>query len=116
MHFDRHPCNHSEPITFKTHDFFRIIGKKFDLADAEVPDNLRTNAIIPEIGLETKREVRLYCVLAFVLKFVSLELAFQADSAPFLPHIENHAFACFIYHLHGVMKLLAAVAAHRTEY
>ena len=82
---------------------------------AEQTEDLRPHAIITLVGVVTEVHVGIYRVVALLLQLIGGNLRHQADAAPFLVEVEDNALAGFVYHLHGAVQLLAAVAALGTE-
>ena len=51
-------------------------------------------------------------VIAVLLQFIGFDLVHQSDAATFLIHIDKHALAFFLNHLHRHVELLATFASH----
>ncbi len=92
-----------------------VIGHETQFACPHFAENLRPDAIVSFIGVESQVDVRLYRVEAVLLQFVRLYLVHQSDAASFLVHIDDDAFSLGLYHLHGSVELFAAFAAFRAE-
>ena len=54
LNLDRHALDHFQPIAFDADDLARIIGDQLDLMQAEIHENLRADAVIPQVGLEAE--------------------------------------------------------------
>src|SRR5206468_7497226 len=78
--------------------------------------NLRSDAVIPQVGSKAKLQVGVHRIEPFLLQLVSLQLINEADAAAFLPHIEQNARAGFVNLHEGRGELKAAIAAVGVEY
>ena len=86
------------------------------LADAEIDEDLRADAVVAGVGREAEVHVGLDGVHAGVLQLVGADLVHEADAAPLLAHVEDDAAALGGDARHGGVQLLAAVAAPRAEH
>jgi len=111
----RNPLRDFEPVPLQPHDLARIVGDQPDLAQPEVAENLRADPIIPQIGREPQMLVRLHGVHPRFLERIGVDLTFQADAPPLLPHVKNDTPALAGHHVHGPVKLSPAVATQRAE-
>ena len=102
-------------IAFEADHLARIVGDRPDRLEAEVEQDLRADAVLAQVGLEPELLVGLDRVGALVLQLVRLELVEQTDAAAFLIEIDDHAASLGGDHLHRLVELPAAVAAHRVE-
>ena len=59
--------------------------------DAEVAQDLRADAVVAQVLLEAELEVGLDRVAALVLQRVGADLVREADAAPFLVQVDEHA-------------------------
>src|SRR5574344_773433 len=99
----------------KAFDLLRIVREEANFAHADIREDLRTDAVAPEIRLDPELAVRLDGVESLLLQFVSAELIAKSDAASFLPaQVKEHA-AVFADELHRGGKLFAAIAALGAE-
>ena len=78
--------------------------------------DLGADAVVAQVGREAEALVGLDRVEPLlVLEPVGADLVLEPDAAPFLSHVEQHAAALGVDHLHGGLELLAAVAALGAE-
>src|SRR5262249_14699201 len=49
-HLDRHTLDHVKAIPFQAANLARIVRKQTDLANAEILQDLRPDAVIPQVG------------------------------------------------------------------
>ena len=82
---------------------------------AQVSEHLCTTAIVALVGLESQVYVGIYGVESLLLQFIGCYLVHQTDATALLLHIDHHALALFLDGLHGLMQLLATIAALRSE-
>ena len=82
---------------------------------AQIRQNLRADAVIPQIGFEAQRDIGFDGVLAFILQRIRFDLVDQTDAPSFLAHINDDAFSFLLNHFHRAVQLIAAVAAGRSE-
>ena len=81
----------------------------------EVDEDLRADAVVAQVGGQAELEVGVDGVEPLLLELVGLELVEQADAAPLLGEVEQHALALALDHRQRRLELLAAVAAQRVE-
>ena len=77
--------------------------------------DLHADAVVALVGLEAEPLVGLDGVEPLVLQLVGADLVGQADAAPFLVQVQQHAAALLGDPLHRRVELRAAVAARRVE-
>src|SRR6185437_6966686 len=81
-----------------------------------MPEDLSSQAVLPQISLETQMAIRFDRIHALVLKCISADLVRESDPATFMPsHVNEHSVAAFGDLLHGSLKLYAAIAAKRSQ-
>src|SRR6185437_8206207 len=78
--------------------------------------DLRADSIVAQVLLESELQIRFDGVEALVLQRVSLDLVREADSAPFLMQVDNHAGLGRQNTLDRFGQLLAAVASLRAKH
>ena len=104
-----------DAVAFETEDLRRIVGDQPHLFDAEIGENLRTDAVVALIDRQPEREIRLDGIGAVILQLVRAQLVSKADAAPFLTKVEEDAAPFFGDHLHGTVALRRAIAANRVQ-
>src|SRR5207248_11444333 len=112
---NRHLLDHLNAVTLETHNLLRIICQESELADTKIVKNLRAESVIAEIGRETELRIGLDGIESFLLQFVSVNFCREADAAPFLPHIKEHAISFRGDLAERGVKLVPAIASSRTE-
>ena len=80
-----------QPVSLQTHHLFRIIGKKANLANTEIMENLSTHPVVAEVGRETQFFVGLYSIEAFLLEFICVNFCREANAPALLAEVEEHA-------------------------
>ncbi len=103
------------PYPSKADDLLGIVREHADLLHAEVHQDLGTDAVVPQVLLESQLDVRLHGVAAVLLQLIGLDLVHQADAPALLMHVDDDALAGLVDDLHGRVELVAAVAAHGPE-
>ena len=104
---------------FQRCNLARIIGHQPDFIHAQQRQHAGSRAKIARFVGQAQPLVRIHCVKSLILQPIGAQLVDQANAAPFLPHIEQHApAACpgFICHrLQGSIKLRPAIAFETAE-
>src|SRR5699024_9232498 len=95
--------------------FIWIIRKEPQSFCSQIPKDLGSDIILPFISLKAKGKVCLQGIHPLFLKLICPELIDQSDPSSFLAHIEKNPSSLLFDLPHSCMKLLAAVAAERTE-
>src|SRR5262245_14796345 len=103
-------------VPLESNHLARVVRDRPNRLEADVEQDLRADAVVAEIGLEAELLIRLDGVGTAVLKLVRLQLVEQADAAPLLIEVDDHAASFLGNHLHGFVELPAAVAAKRMEH
>ncbi len=93
----------------------RIVRQKTHGFYPQIPENLGTDIILPQILVKAQGQVGLHRIHPAVLKLIGPQLIDQADAPAFLAHIEHNAPALFLDLAHGRRELLAAVTAQGAE-
>lgn len=115
-YFDWNIFNNFKAVSLKAYTLCRIVGDKSHLVHAELAQHLRAAAVVALIGLESEMYVCINGIKAFFLQLIGLNFVHKSYAASFLLHIYQHALAFFLYHLHCLVQLLSAIAAHASEY
>ena len=92
-----------------------VIAHQAHLADAELLEDLRPDAVVTFVGLVPEVEVGIDGVEALFLELVGAYLLHQTDATALLVEVDDEAAALLLDELHGLVQLLAALAAHRAE-
>mgnify|MGYP003337768708 CR=1 FL=1 len=85
-------------------------------ARAKVEQNVRAGLEVAHVGGKTQRMVGFDRVLALVLQRVSADLVQQADTTPFIEHVDDDAAALAFDLRHRRFELFSAVAAFGAEH
>ena len=86
--FDRELLDNIETVPFKTHDLFRVVRQKSNVAHSQVEQDLCADSILTEVHRIAKLFICFYRVQALLLKFIGADLCGEADSSSLLPHID----------------------------
>src|SRR6185436_7088954 len=71
---DRHALDDGEAVALEPHALARIVREQSQILDAEVDEHLRADAVVPWIGREPQRDVRLDRVHPAILELVGAHL------------------------------------------
>ena len=106
----------SMPKAARPVDLGRVVGQQADRADAEVAQDRRPDAVLPQVDGQAQLEVGVDGVEALVLQLVGPQLVGDAD-APALVTAQVHDDAAALGgdHLHRRVELRPAVTAPRAE-
>src|SRR5688572_522150 len=104
-----------EPVSSDRDVLGRVVRHQTHLADAEVAEDLRADAVVADVGRESEFLVGRDGVVSFVLELVRLQLVDEPDAATLLQEVEEDAPARLDDLLHRERELGPAVAAARTE-
>ena len=116
VYFDRYIFDYFESVGLQSDAFYGVVGHQSHFRHAQFAQYAGANAIVALIGFEPEMQVGIDGVVALLLQFVGCYFGHQPDAAPFLIHIQHNAFAFFFDDAHGLVQLIAALAAARTEY
>ena len=100
----------------ETHELAGIVREQFDLPDAEVHEDLRSDAVVAQIRGIPQTDVRLDGVESLILQRVRLELGREPDAATFLAKIQQHPAPAPMDRPQRRVELGATVAALRAEH
>lgn len=81
-HLDGYTLHNFKAVAFQPFDLARIVGQQSDLADAQVLENLCTDAVITQICGEAQLQVGIYRIQSFLLQLVGTQLVDQANPRP----------------------------------
>ena len=104
-----------EAVAVESDNFFGVVGEEADFLEAEVDEDLGTDAVFAEVGVVAEFEVGVDGVVALFLEFVGADFSGEADAAAFLAHVEEDAFAGVGDSFHSLAQLAAAVATLGAE-
>src|SRR3989449_65665 len=110
------PLDDLEPVPLETDQLHRIVRQHPDRGQPEVEQDLRADAVVPQVRLETELLVGFDGVVPLILQLIRLELVEEADASSFLIEVHDPPGARLRDHPHRAVQLPAAVAARRTEY
>jgi len=113
---DRHPLIDGEAVPFEPNQLARIVGDGTDRLQPKIEQDLRTDPVVAEVGLESESLVCLDRVAALILELVGLELVEQSDSSTFLIEVDDQSLSFLRDHPQRGVELPAAIAAQGMEY
>ena len=96
-------------------DLLRVVRQQADAFEAELREQRRGDVVAALVGEKAQMLVGVDGVEAAVLQHVGAQLVRQADAAPFLIEIQQHAAAERADARDGRAQLLAAIAAQAAE-
>ncbi len=94
----------------------RIVGQQLNRANLKVLENGRSRPVLALVCLMAQQDVCLNGVIAFILQVVGLQLVLKANPASLLAQVDHDSAAGFGNVGHGIVKLVAAVAAARSQH
>src|SRR5215467_2372351 len=100
----------------QTGDLQRIVGDQVDAPYPEKPEHVGGNVVGPEIVREAQLAVRLVGVQPAGLERISLDLVSEADAAPFLAKVEDHAAPARHDQVQCAVQLLTAVTLETAQH
>ena len=106
---DRELLHDLDVVGLEADDLAGVVGQETDFMDAEISEDLGTEAVVAKVHGEPQAFIGLHGVESLFLEFVSTNFRAESDSTPLLPHVEKHADALFLDALHGLLQLRAAV-------
>src|SRR5579859_2799322 len=115
MDLDWYRVDDLEPISQQAGPLAGIIADQPELGDPQVTQDLRPDAIIALVHRETQMDISFHRIHPLLLQLVGPQLVQQTDAPAFLVHIKNDPLPLFLHQPHGLMELLATVAAERTQ-
>src|SRR5580704_11134595 len=105
----------TQAISLESDHFARVVRQHANGFQSQIQENLRSNAIVPQIGLETELLVGLDGIRALVLEGIRLEFVEKANAATLLIEVDQHPASRLRDHLHCAIQLPTAVAALRVK-
>jgi hypothetical protein len=91
------------------------VGDELHGPHAEVEQDLGSHAVVPQVRLKAKTMLGLDGIAPFVLQAIGLQLVQEADTAPFLAHVQEDATPARSDGRERGFQLVAAVTAERVE-
>ena len=85
--FNGNALDDRQAVPFNPDDLSRIISHETDLPESQTDQDLRANAIIPQVRLKPQLEIGLDGVTTLVLKMVGFDLVQQPNAPPLLIQI-----------------------------
>ncbi len=105
-----------QSVGLQSDTFYGVVCHQAHFVYTEMAQHLCSAAIVALVGFESEVSVGIDGVVALLLlELVGGNLVHQSDAAALLLHVDEHTFALLLDHLHGLVKLVAAVAALRSE-
>ena len=87
----RDAAGHADAVALQLLDLLRVVGEQADRADRQAVQHVRGDRVVALVVAEPEREVGLDGVEPAVLQRVGAHLVEQADAAPLLAQVEQHA-------------------------
>jgi hypothetical protein len=103
------------PAAFETDDLAWVVREQANLSHPEVHEDLRPKTVVTEVYGKSELFVGLNRIESLFLKLVSMDFGREADSAAFLPHINENACAGLFDLGKGLVQLRTAIAPFRAE-
>src|SRR5687767_6294929 len=100
LRHDRDALVDAEPVALETDQLLWVVGDRTDRLHAEVEQDLRADAVVPQIGLKAELLIRLDRVGAAILQLVRPELVEQTNAPSFLVEVDDDAAAFGGDHAH----------------
>src|SRR6266403_2991565 len=113
---ERRARHHLDAVALEPSDLLRIVGEEAHVADAEIAEDLRTDAVVAQVLPEPELEVGLHGVEPSVLQRVGADLVGEPDATALLMQIDEHAAARDRDRLERLAELVAAIAPLGTEH
>ena len=108
---ESNPLHNLDPISLQANDLLGIVCHQTDLSKPQIDENLRTEPIIPQIGLESQVMVGLNGISTLILKAVCPQFVDQTNASPFLTHIKDNTGANPFNQRHGGVELIPTVTS-----
>src|SRR5690606_23953123 len=113
---DAHTVANAEPVPLQSHELAWIVRQHSYRTQADVQQDLRTDAVVSQVRLESQPFVRLHGIGPAVLKLVRLKLVQQPDPPPFLVEVYDDSAPFALDHAHGSVQLPSAVTSLGVEH
>ena len=107
---------HRQPVPLQAADLLRVVGEDLDRGQPEVDEDLRADAVVPQVGGQPEAQVGIHGVEAVLLEAVGAQLVEQPDAASLLGEVQQDALAALLDDRERRFELLPAVAAQRVEH
>src|SRR5262245_9398388 len=101
LDFQRHALDYFQAVAVKSDYLLRIVRHESYLSHADVPEDLGSDTVVPEIGTEAELLIGFYGVESLVLELVGPELVRQPDPPAFLAHVEHHSATLLLHKADG---------------
>ena len=93
LNHDGDPLGDGDAVSLQTHNLFGVVGHQAHLPDTQIYQDLRANAIIPQIRLEAQLDIGIHRIHPALLKLIGPDLIDQPDATAFLMHVNNDTLA-----------------------
>jgi hypothetical protein len=114
-HLDGYALDDRQAVLPELPHLVGVVRHQAHLAHAQIEQDAGPGLVVPHVGGEPERVVRFDRVVAAVLQRVGPDLVEQADAAPLVEHVDQHARARLLDHRERRVELLAAIAALAAE-
>ena len=109
---ERDPLDDPHTVAFDCGTLTGVVGDQPHLANAQLRQDLGPDAVITLVRRKSEPVVRLDGIeTLLVMNRVGAHLVLEADSSPFLPHVEHDTASRLVDHLHCGTQLLTTIAA-----
>jgi len=108
---DRHAVDNAHAQSAQAIDLGRVVGHQAHRADAQILQDAGGGGVVALIRLMAEGQIGLDRIVPLVLQVVGAQLVEQADAAPLLPQVDDHAAALAGNLAHGAVQLLTARCA-----
>ena len=112
---DRELVRHGQPVPLEAMNLLRVVGEDADAGQAQVDQDLGTDAVVAQVGGQAELQVRVDGVEPLLLEAVGAQLVQEPDPAALLRQVQQHPRPLALDHRERRLELLAAVAAQRVE-
>src|SRR5437899_1663149 len=113
--FDRDTLGDVQPVAFEADDLLGVVGQELQVLDPQVDQDLSSDAVITQIGVESERDVGRNPVLALILELVRAHLVEEPDPTALLPHVHEDPAPLGLDPAERLVELEATVAPARVE-
>src|SRR3954470_15798506 len=107
------PLDDLETISLEPDELARVIRHHAYRGEPQIPEDLRSDAVVAEVGSKAQALVGLHRVRPIILERIRPDFVEQADPASLLIEVDDSPLPLLRNQLHGSMQLKAAIAAAR---
>lgn len=112
---NRDPGKNFDAMLLQASDFVRIIREQTHASDAQITEDARGHAVVPQIGCEAQSDIGFHGIQTFFLQRVGSYFVHKTDASAFLAQVQEDP-SCFICNrFQCEVELFAAVALKATQ-